>query len=260
MWIIGEASKETAPIYVALIGLIYAAGFFLVYKITNVYTSFMVYGGVALGMLTTAVMLELSGRAEVTALLLIGAGVSVLTWYLSHNENTTKVASAFNLLPLLYVVMTMGTIGQALYRNPSITNLWKDLFILLLALGIYYALYYYFIQRSKDLAYIALWVANVVNIVFIWQVLHILIHGGLATVVSDVIYTVIGLVILLQAVRSNNLTKAKYARIWLGLVAARVIFWDAWQSGDPLLGVFICIGVGILLLSSTFIIKKVTKG
>jgi uncharacterized membrane protein len=81
IWIIGEAPKEIAPIYIAFIGLIYAAGFFLVYKITNVYTSFMIYGGVALGMITTSVMLELSGRAEITALLLIGAGVTVLFHY-----------------------------------------------------------------------------------------------------------------------------------------------------------------------------------
>lgn len=252
VWIITKCPEELSSIVTALIGCVYALGFFLVYKITNKYTSFLVYGAVALGMLTTALMFELDGNAAVTALILIGAAATMFTYYLSCDEDVTKVISLFNIFPAYYVGVSVGLIGNIIFS-------WEDVFIVFLAMSMYYLMYFYFNRKTKDLKYIALWAGNLVAIVFLWQVAHLIFGGGLATVISITLYTVIGLFALFQATQENNLTKSKLARIWLGLVAARVIFWDAWQVGDVTLGVFICIVIGILLLSSAFIIKKVSS-
>lgn len=259
MWVIAEAPEEFKSILVAVIGLVYAIGFFFVYKVTNVYTSFIVYGGVALGMLTTSIMLELSGNAESVALLLIGAGATLLTHYLSRDEQVTKSMAFFNLIPLWGVVTAMINISRSMYGYQGIGSNWSDYVVVFLAMTIYYSLYKYFITISKDLGYTSLWVGNLITIVLIWQALHQVVGGGFATVLSIITYTVIGLVVLFISAQENNIQKGKYARIWLGLVAARVILWDAWQVGDVTLGVFICVAIGVLLLSTTFIIKKVTQ-
>ncbi len=80
----------------------------------------------------------------------------------------------------------------------------------------------------------------------------------MATFVSILIYTIVGLYTLWSGSMQNNETKIKISRFWLGLVAARVILIDAWQSGDVAVGVLICVVIGVLLISSAFIIKKAT--
>lgn len=260
LWItspISHVSHEFAPLVIAFIGLIYAVGFFFVYKVTNVYTSFLVYGGVALGMLTTAIMLELSGRSETVALLLIGLGITIFTYYLSQDEKITKIVSFFNVLPLIYVFASIARISWVTYTNRGSDDVWKDLFVVGLAIVIYFVLYGYFLNKIKDLSNMSLAVGLVLSIIGLWQVLHLVIGGGFATFMSILVYTVVGLSTLFQGTQEKNETKIRLSKLWLGLVAARVIFWDAWQVGDVVLGVLICIVIGILLLSSTFIIKKV---
>ena len=261
LWITSSSSHishETAPIFIAIIGLIYAIGFFFVYKVTDVYTSFIVYGGVALGMLTTAIMLELSGRSEVVALLLIGFGATTMTYYLSNNEQVTKMVAFFNALPLIFVFKSIIMISWATYNYRSTGDVWKDLVIVGLATVLYYSFYYYFVNKVKDLSSISLFVAIMLSAIFVWQFLHLANGTGFATFLSILIYTVVGLITLFQGVQDKRETKVRLSKLWLGLVAARVIFWDAWQVGDVALGVLICVVIGILLLSTTFILKKVT--
>lgn len=253
LWVTSQASSDIAPIIIAFIALVYAVGFFFVYKITDIYTSFIVYGGVSLGLLTTAIMLHLSGRAETVALLLIGAGVTVFTQYLSNNDKLTKPVAFFNILPLAYVFKSAFMIN---YSNNA--DAWADIMIILLASSLYYILYGYFRDKSKELWQISLFAGFSFSVVAIWDVLHLTVGGGFATFLSIVIYTIVGLVVLFQGVEEKNFTKISLAKTWMGLVAARVIFWDAWQVGGITMGVLICIVIGILLLSSTFILKKVT--
>jgi hypothetical protein len=256
-WIITQMPHEIAPIIIALISLIYAAGFFFVYKVTDVYTSFIVYGGVALGLLTTAIMLQLSGRSETVALLLIGTGVTLFTYYLSSDEKVTKVVALFNVIPLLYVLKSLSMITLGTFAHQG-NEAWKDIIVVVLAIVIYFSLYGYFVSRVKKLWQVSLFAAFSLSVLAIWQILHLVIGGGFATFMSILAYTIIGLTVLFQGVQEKNGTKISLAKTWMGLVAARVIFWDAWQVGDVILGVLICIVIGILLLSSTFILRKVT--
>lgn len=259
IWIIMQVPHEIAPIIIAFIALVYAVGFFFVYKITDVYTSFFIYGGVALGLLTTAVMLQLSGRSETVVLLLMGAGVTLFTQYLSQNEKITKTVALFNILPMLYVFKSIAVISYTTYSHQGNGEVWKDILIVLIAISLYFGLYGYFVNRIKELWQVSLFAAFLCSVILLWQVLHLILGGGFATFLSILIYTIMGLIVLFQGVEVKNETKIKLAKIWLGLVASRVIFWDAWQVGNIALGVLICIVIGILLLSSTFILRKVTK-
>ena len=378
MWVTGEATTELVPVIIALIGLIYAAGFFCVYKITNKHTSFIIYGGVALGMVATAVMFELEGKAETVTLLLMGAGATVFTYYLSKDEAVTKLIGLFNILPLLSVLQSIGAIERVHLFNRGMDTVWKDFLLVGIAIVVYLALYMYFAKVSKSLSRVALFTAigliiietwqimhlltsdtfatslsllvigvgltvfayfysdkdekvtstvalvNVLTVVMalrsvavigdfihrgraspeiwkewffvivvigtaftfygcflkrfatlayvsltvaltfvvttVWQVLHASLDNGLATLISILIYTIVGLVMLYQGTQEKRETKIKLSRIFLGGVALRVILIDAWHTGDIAFGVFICIIIGVLLLSSTFIIKKVASG
>lgn len=257
MWIIPKSPHEIAPMIIALVGFIYAVGFFLVYKVTNVYTSFLVYGGVALGLLTTSVMMQLSGRSLAVTLLLMGAGVTYLTQYLSREANITKTVAFFNILPMFYVFSSVIAINNAIYNVSLRGDVWKDFLIVGLAMALYFSLYFYFVKNVKELSYVSLTAGLVTLIITTWQVFHMAIIGGFATFMSILVYTIVGLSVLFQGTHERNDTKVRLAKLWLGLVAGRVIFWDAWQLDNIVLGVLICIVIGVLLLSSTFLIKKV---
>ncbi len=257
-WIVKEASPEAAPFIIAFLSLAYATGFFLVYKLTSVYTSFIVYGGTSLGLLTTAVMLQLTGRSETVALLIIGALATAFTYHLSKDEEVTGVVAFFNVIPLGLILVSLDRISQVVYRHQGLAEAWKDIFVLGLAITIYFALFKYFVTKVKKLAYVPFWVGIALTVIFVWQVLHLTIGGGFATFLSILVYTVVGLTTLFNGTQQKNETKITVSKYWLGLVAARVIFWDAWQVGSVVFGVLICIVIGILLLSSTFIIKKVS--
>ena len=99
-------------------------------------------------------------------------------------------------------------------------------------------------------------VGSMLTVVFVWQLLHLIIGGNFATFISLLLYTLTGLFFLSKGTQEKNLTKVKFSKIWLGVIAARVIFIDAWQVGNTTLGILICIVVGILLLSTTFINRK----
>lgn len=377
LWIFTQVSREVSPIIIAFIALFYAIGFFLVYKITNVYTSFIVYAGVAFGLLTTSVIMELSGKSETIALVLMGAGFTFFTYYLSRDEYITKIVALFNILPIFYVFYSVFSVAQVISSGKGFSGAWSDLLIIGLAIAVYLSLYSYFINRSKDLSHISLGAAVLFIVTSIWQVLHLLlsdlfatsialliiglgltlftyfisnndekstkavalfnvlpfffalssvadigsnIHNtfsrqdlwknwfvvafamatylytyyyfnnrikslhyfslgavliltasslwqflhlifgeGLGTFISVVLYTIIGLYALFKGTQESNDIKIKIARAWVAFVALRIIFIDAWQAGDTLLGVLICIVVGILLLSSTIMIKKIAE-
>lgn len=259
VWItspISHVTHEFAPIVIAIIGLIYAVGFFFVYKVTNVYTSFLVYGGVAVGLLTTSIMLELSGRAEAVTLLLIGTGVTIFTYYLSNDQHVTKIMSLFNILPLLYVLKSIGAVTFSYNGFGTTSNVWADVAILILAMCLYFGMSTYFKEKVLELYQTALTAGILLSIVIVWQILHLTIGGGFATFLSILTYTLVGLYLLYQGTQQRNETKVRITKMWLGLVALQAIFF-AFGTGDIILGVLVSIVIGILLLSTTFILKKV---
>ena len=259
MWVMSQVSSEMAPIVIASIGLVYALGFFFVYKVTDVYTSFVVYGSVSFGLLTTAIMLHLTGRAETVALLLIGAGVTVFTHYLSKDESITKVVAFVNIVPILYVLKSIAMITFSSYGYGVSGDVWTDVAIAVLAISVYFGLYAYFDSRVKELWQVSLFVGFMLSTITLWQVLHLILSEGVATFLSILVYTMVGLFVLFHGTQEKNTTKIKLAKMWMGAIAVRVVFWDAWQVDNVALSVLICIVIGILLLSSTFIIKKVTE-
>ena len=262
-WITAQMPHEWQAVTLAMIAFAYIIAFFSVYKITDVKTSFVIYGGVSLGMLIASVMIHLEGPAETMTLMLIASGATAGAYYLSGKENVAKVTALVNILPLYGVFMSIGKIemySSALNRAGYYAgvDIWKDFMVLFSALVIYTLLAIYFTSKVKDLQRVSGFVAAFLAVILVWQVLHTLILGNMATFVSLIIYTVVGLVILSRGVAVQSLSIVKAGRVVLGLVALRVLFIDAWTLGSTTLGIFVCIIIGILLLSSTLITRKLT--
>jgi len=194
------------------------------------------------------------------AFFVIGIGLTVFAYYFSDkDEDVTSKTALVNVLTIIYGLRSIGMIDSTISNSSVQMDVWKDWLVVISIIIAAYAFYFYFKGVWKNLSYVSLTTALVFVILAVWQGSHAIIGGGMATFVALLIYTVVGLAFLFQGVQAKQETKIKLSRIWLGLVAAKVIFHDAWRSGDIALGVLICIVIGLLLLSSTFIIKKVTN-
>jgi hypothetical protein len=99
--------------------------------------------------------------------------------------------------------------------------------------------------------------STILSSVFVWQLLHTIVASdGIATFLSLLVYTLFGLFIIWYYTNKLDETKSKVGKYILGIVALRVIFVDAWSFENTLVGIFICIVIGMLLLSTTIISKK----
>jgi hypothetical protein len=256
-WIMAKMPVEWQAVTLALIAFLYVIAFFSVYKITDVKTSFVIYGGVSLGMLIAAIMVQLSGPAETMALMLIASGATVFAYYLSNKESIAKTTAFINILPLYGVLISIGNIQMNIISHARV-DVWKDFIVLFGAIIIYMFVSVYFAQKVKDLHYVSGAVSAVLSVIAVWLVLHTLIAGNMATFISLIIYTIVGMIILSQGVALKNLNVIKIGRLALGLVALRVLFIDAWTLGSTTLGIVVCIIIGVLLLSTTLITRNIT--
>jgi uncharacterized membrane protein len=265
-WILSEAPKEWQGILFAMIGLMYAVAFFFVYRVTKAQEGFVIYGSTALGMLIISVMLELSGAAETTALLLMVSGATAFTYYLSGERRMTWIIAIANAIPLTQVLSNINHIQNvarysgltsygydSLYMNQTV---WQDFAVIALAIAVYALLARYLKSGMRDLSTVFFFASTLLAVDIVWQGFHYVIHGNFATFLSLIVYTLTGLVVLFQGSRSGDQALVKFGRIGLGLVALRVILVDAWSLGSTTVGIIVCVVIGLLLLSSTFITKK----
>lgn len=257
MWIMHQVPEHLVSIIVAIIGFAYSVGFFFVYKVTDRYTAFLVYGGAGLGLLTTSIIMELSGPVEAIVVLLIGGGATIMTYYLSEDENVTKIVGLINIVPVSYVFYSIVSIAQATRRDMIAGETWEHFLVLIVASIIYFVLYRYCKDKVNALSDGALAGVLLLSIVIVWQFLHMTIGGQFATFASIFLYTVTGLVTLFDGTKSGNDMKVRISKIWLSVVALFAIF--SAMTVDVGLAVLLCVVIGILLLSSTFIIRKVTS-
>lgn len=264
-WVFVKVPHEWQAMLLAGVAFLYLVAFFAVYKITEEQTPFIVYGGVSLGLLVAAVMLQLSGPAETIALLLLTSGATVMAHYLSKKEGIAEAVAFTNLLPLVGILTSVYHIqsySEVVARGVDGTamsyGIWQDFTVVIGAMIVYALLGIYFKGKGESIKVVAWFVSGVLGIITIWQVLHILIPTTVATLVSLLIYTAIGLSTLSRGVTTKDTETVKLGRIILGLVALRVLFIDAWSLGNTTVGILICIVIGLLLLSSSLITKKLT--
>jgi hypothetical protein len=142
----------------------------------------------------------------------MGGAVSYFTYYLSKNVHITKLMSFFNVLPLLYVLVSISTIANLTFPGHTLVDAWKDFAIIGVAMVVYYSLYKYFSNKNKDLSYVALTIVVLLVMDVVWQVLHLITTPYFATELSLLIIG-IGLTMFIYNLTNSNEATEKTAII-----------------------------------------------
>jgi hypothetical protein len=272
LWIFEKvADHNQGPALIAL-ALVYVTAFYFVFQVTQKTASFLVYAGTSavLLMVATALMVD-SDEILAMLLLLESVALTYATYRLSGgNANLTKITAITTIYPALLALEALSKIRSYSYgeyldygyqRAPNLVNEFspENFSTVVLAIALFGTLAYAFRKSLTDLSKLYAGAAVLLATAGLWETLHALLSAGPAAFISLLVYTIVGLAILWKGYTTPDETTIKVGRFVLGAVALRIIFVDAWSFDDALIGVFICIVMGVLLLSSTVLSKKLRK-
>jgi uncharacterized membrane protein len=260
-WIVAFVPPEWQVMMIALWMIIFAIGAFYLFIKTGVKSVFYVYAGVAVVMLATATGIQFDGPALTFAYTIESFLVPILFYYVTKD---LKTSARLSLLLIGPVFLSLENLSNYADSNIVLT---KDFFVLalitvvLLSLGF---IYRNIKKTEKTLDFIIdniLLIAGSVYVyILLWLSLHIIIAiPATATTFSLIIFTAIGLVKYFYGISVGSRVLRNYGGIFLGLVVLRLLFIDVWgmDMGARIIVFFL---VGILLMSTAFIGKKIKSG
>ena len=233
--------------------LVFSVGSFAVYTKTVNRTPFFIYGAVTTGLLFAATAAELSGpiltlafTAEITIILLLAQ--RTIAQHLSE-----KMLWLFT----LPVVLSLGSFVSSTWNTGFLHGDFVTLVAVGTALGIVGVAYKQTKQATEEKSY---WAETLIGIAFlyllctIWLVLHAVFLADVATTLSLIIYTVIGLSFFIVGKSTDNRFWQICGGVVLGGVVLRLLLIDVWQM-DLVGRIITFFVVGTLLLSTAFIKK-----
>ncbi len=253
MWIGAVISPNMQSLAYVFWMLVFSVGSFLVYTQTINRLSFFIYGAVTIGLLFAATAAELSGplltlayTAEVTAIILFARQL------LAKNVSEKLVW-----LLVLPVVLSLESFASSSWNSGIIHSDFVTLVVVGGALGL--VGYVYLLTRESEevknkFAEILLGTAFVYFLALIWLILHAVLSDDVATTLSLITYTILGLGFFITGQVQNHRLWQVWGGVLLAGVVIRLLLIDVWQM-DLVGRIITFFIVGVLLVSTAFIGK-----
>ena len=257
IWIMVGVKEEWKSLILVLSAVIFAIASFAVFKITNRKSPFLVYAVSSLTLIAVATAVQLEGPALLVAYIFEIALLSICTFLVTKNRKMGEVIGAMLIVPGIFVFDGMFS-GNWLKGIDH-----EDFYVGLLftAVTLLLGAFFYVVSGSEtdpatknQKTYGALFVIGSISFyALLWQSLH---SGNAnqdsATMISLVIYTVIGLVTDITGKIKGSLALRIYGGTLIGLVIARLLLIDigTMQITERIVTFF---AIGILLISTAFI-------
>lgn len=269
-WVLVAAPAEWQSLILSTWMLVFSFGSFIVYRSLNNLNPFYIYGGTSIVLLAAATAMELSGPAlliayifEVTALVILSTRVFP----------GTKIPLATSWLFGGLMLLSLSSIDSREWTT-GIMHEDASVLVLLTAALLLVSLNFYYLKEALyvKVAQVFLVFGSVYSLILIWLFLHAGIdtYGydanyaveqlryQTATIWSLVIYTVIGIIVYINGVRSGSKGMSLGGSILLGLVVARLLFVEVWEM-DITGRIITFLVIGALLISTAFIKRNNAK-
>jgi hypothetical protein len=269
-WVLEAAPDEWQGLIFSAWMLVFSFGSFIVYRSLNNLYPFYIYSGTSIVLLAAATATELSGPTlliayifEVTALVIVAARMFPGT---KIALTASWLFGGLMLLSLVSIDSREWTTG--IMHEDSLVLVLLTVALILVSLNFY---------NLKDALYLKaaqvfLVFGSIYCLILIWLFLHAGIDAyGIdtdyaveklryqtATIWSLVIYTVLGIIVYINGVRSGSKGIALGGSILLGLVVARLLFVEVWEM-DTTGRIITFLVIGALLISTAFIKRNNAK-
>lgn len=258
-WIMTAAPDEWKSLIIAAWMIVFAAGAFVLYKITQRKEPFYVHAGIGVAMLAAATSAELQGATLTIAYTVEVAMISFVVYAVLQN---IRIALRSTLLLAFPMLLSL----TSLYSYAWTTGVFhKDFFVLLvlgitlLGLGVFFLPYAnneIDDKEPKQMSVLLLIIGSLYMYTLLWLSLQAgLQNNDTAVTISLIIYTIIGLASYLYGTTNQIKGFRLYGGTLLGGVVARLLLVDVW--GMELTGKIITFFlIGTLLVSTAFLGKK----
>lgn len=257
-WIMTAAQDEWRSLVIAAWMIVFAAGAFMIFKITQRRDPFYTYSGVSIVMLAAATAAELRGATLTIAYTLESGLISLVAYSLLRDLRLTAKVSLLLIVPIILSFESMTS------RSWVMNVFSKDFFVLfilgliLLGLGLFFWLKSKEAEDKESSQFgAALLVAgSIYAYILLWLSLHAaLLSDDLAVMISLVVYTLMGLLTYFYGRSQGKRALQLYGAILLGFVVARLLFIDVWKMAltDRIITFFL---IGSLLVSTAFLGRK----
>jgi len=257
-WIMTAAQDEWKSLIIAAWIIVFAAGAFLIFKITQRREPFYVYAGVGIAMLAAATSAELNGAA-LTIAYTIESGIIACVAYSVLRD--IKIAERISLLLAGPVILSIESLTSRAWTTSIIH---KDFFVLLVLGLIFLGLGLFFLRRvyevedkePQQLNAMLLIVGSAYAYALLWLSLHArLYNDSTAVMISLVVYTIIGLICYFYGLTKDKKSLRLYGNALVGFVVGRLLLVDVWKM--ELTGRIVTFFlIGALLVSTAFLGKK----
>src|SRR3989344_1864860 len=210
-------------------------------------------------MSSAATAAELEGATLTIAYTLECGVISLLVYYLLRD---IRIALRMSILLVGPMLLAFGSMTSRAWMTSAIND---DFFVLLILASVLTGLGYFFFFRIKDPAETEelqfssalLILGSVYAYVLLWLSLHaaLIKNYDFATMISLVIYTLIGLIAYFFGMKQEWRTLRFYGGILLGFVVGRMILVEVWnmELTGRIITFFI---IGTLLVSTAFLGRK----
>ena len=258
-WIMVAAPDEWKSLLISAWMIVFAAGAFLIFKITDRREPFYVYAGVGVAMLAAATSVELNG-ATLTIAYAIESGIISLIVYAILND--LREAERASLLLIGPIFLSLQSIDSVAWLFRGVFH--KDFFVLLTLSLILFGLGLFFLPRVRALSdrdtsrfNTALLIGgSIYAYILLWLSLGAaLLNDDLAVMISLVVYTIVGLITYFYGRFNARKVFLIYGGVLLGSVVARLLLVDIWamRLSGRIITFFL---IGTLLISTAFIGRR----
>lgn len=272
VWIMSFAQEEWKSLIISAWMVVFLAGAFAAFKMTQRKEPFFIYAGVAIAMLAAATSVELSGPSLVIAYTIESGIISLLAYAILKD---IKIAEVLSLILIGPAILSLESITSRAWSKEVFNN---DFFVLLILALVIFGLGFLFWRQRKTLGESSsplisnalLIVGSIYVYVLLWLSLHSAFdyysvgqfapYGKAAiidygTMISLVIYTIIGIITYTYGKLNDKKSLRLYGAALLGFVVIRLFIVDVWRM--ELTGRIITFFViGALLMSTAFIGRK----
>ena len=259
-WIMSFAAPEWQSLIVALWMVIFAIGAFVLFAEVKIPTVFYVYSGVAVMFLAVATALELNGSALTLAYIIEGALIPIIIRLITKD---LRVMIKTSLILIAPAILAAGNLLEY-FDSREVMN--KEFFVVLfmvaalMIVGSIIGNYRKIESIDTEADSFLLIVGSVFAYGLIWAFISNLLSAdpAVATAISLIIFTVIGLVKYFYGIIVSSKILKTYGAILLGLVVARLILVDVWSMTMGA-KIFVFIMIGVLLISTAFISRRIKQ-
>jgi len=254
-WIIMVVDKDWQSLIISAWMIVFAAGAFVIFKITKRIEPFYIYAGVGVAMLAAATAAELNGAALVIAYTFEVAVIALLMQWILQN---TVFAEKTSLLIVVPIILSFENIVARDWRDSVIHEHFFVLLFLgitMLSLGLYFWQFRKASNTSKSLEICSGLV--IAGSLYLYLLLWLSLHASFqnddqAVMFALFIYTVIGLITYIYGRVHNIKGFSVYGGVLLGFVVGRLLLVDVWKMelSGRIITFFI---IGSLLIGTAFI-------